>query len=229
MKFVIRLVSFLTLIALLSGCIAPGGSVDSRRRHIDNMSQQALKDLYRIRPSARNEIEQAAGYAVFSNVNVNVVFVGGGSGYGVVRDQRGNTRTYMKMGEASVGLGLGAKDFRAVLIFDNAGTMKRFITEGWTFGLNADAAARSKAKGAAAASEIVADSIRIYQITEGGLLLNASLKGAKFWTDDELNGVSRRATVQDNSNSATSSMPSGNGGANSEGGTVDYSEPIPVW
>ena len=225
MKFAVRLTAVVVFIALLAGCIAPGGSVDSRRRHIDSMSQQALKDLYRIRPSARQEIQDAAGYAVFSNVSVSVLFVGGGSGYGVVEDQRRNIRTYMKMGEAGLGLGFGAKDFRAVLIFNNAGTMKRFITEGWTFGLNADAAVRSETKGAAAASEIVTDSIRIYQITEGGLLLNASLKGAKFWGDDELNGISNRAPVQDSSNSS----PAAGSSSSDTGGTVDYSEPVPVW
>lgn len=230
MKSLIHLISVFIVVSLLSGCIAPGGSVESRRRHIDTMSQQALKDLYRIRPSAKNEIAQAAGYAVFSNVNVNVVFVGGGSGYGVVNDQRRHTKTYMKMGEASVGIGLGAKDFRAVLIFNNAGAMNRFVTEGWAFGLNADAAARSKTKGAAAASEIITDSVQIYQITEGGLLLNASLKGAKFWKDDELNGTVRRAAIDDNTNSSVRTVPSsGNGADANTGNGVDYAEPISVW
>jgi lipid-binding SYLF domain-containing protein len=225
MKFAVRLTGFLVMIALLGGCMAPGGDVDGRRRHIDAMSQQALRDLYRIRPAVRDEIEQAAGYAVFSNVSVSMVFVGGGSGYGVVEDQRNNRRTYMKMGEAGLGLGVGAKDFRAVMVFNNAGALKRFVTEGWAWGMNADAAARSETKGAAAAAEIVMDSVQVYQITEGGLLLNASLKGAKFWGDDELNGISHRAPVEDSSNAS----PAAGSSSQDSGGGVDYSEPVPVW
>jgi lipid-binding SYLF domain-containing protein len=222
MKILSRFVVLSVFFAWLSGCAAPGASNADRREHIDNMAQQALRDLNRINPSARREIDQAAGYAVFSNVSVSVVFLGGGSGYGVVEDQRDNKRIYMKMAEGGVGLGMGAKDYRLILVFNNAGTMKRFITEGWTFGVDADAAARSDKKGGAAAAEMVVDSIRIYQITEAGLMLDVSMKGAKFWTDDELNGNAHRAPVEDNGNAAPSS-------SSSPSGATQEGQPIPVW
>ena len=93
----------------------------------------------------------------------------------------------MKMGEAGIGLGLGAKDFRAVFVFHSADTMKRFIEHGWTFGVQADAAAKASDKGAAVGGEITADNITIYQLTESGLALQATLKGTKYWKDDSLN------------------------------------------
>ena len=93
----------------------------------------------------------------------------------------------MKMGEAGFGVGAGVKDFRALFIFESKSVMNRFIESGWQFGAQADAAAKAGEKGAAVAAEALVDGIRVYQLTENGLALQATLKGTKFWTDDALN------------------------------------------
>jgi lipid-binding SYLF domain-containing protein len=93
----------------------------------------------------------------------------------------------MKMGEVGLGLGLGVKDFRAVFVFDNQATFNRFVESGWEFGAHADAAAKAKDKGGAVGGEVLIDGITIYQLTESGLALQATIKGTKYWKDDELN------------------------------------------
>ena len=93
----------------------------------------------------------------------------------------------MKMGEAGVGFGLGVKDFRAVFVFHNRAVMEKFISSGWEFGGQADAAAKAGEKGAAIGGEAVFDGITIYQMTESGLALQATVKGTKYWKDEELN------------------------------------------
>ena len=93
----------------------------------------------------------------------------------------------MKMGEVGIGLGLGVKDFRAVFVFHDAKTLERFVEHGWAFGGQADAAAKAGDKGAAVAGEAVIDNITIYQLTESGLALQATVKGTKYWKDDSLN------------------------------------------
>jgi len=50
-----------------------------------------------------------------------------------------------------------------------------------------DAAAKTSDKGAAIGGEIVIDGITIYQLTEAGLALQATIKGTKFWKNDKLN------------------------------------------
>lgn len=105
----------------------------------------------------------------------------------MVRDARTGRDTYMKMGEAGLGLGLGVKDFRAVFVFDNQATMNRFVESGWEFGAHADAAAKARDKGGAVGGEVLVDGITVYQITENGLALQATIKGTKYWKDDELN------------------------------------------
>jgi lipid-binding SYLF domain-containing protein len=79
------------------------------------------------------------------------------------------------------------KDFRAVFVFRDRATMDRFINSGWEFGAHADAAAKTTDRGGAVGGEVVIDNITIYQLTEAGLALQATVKGAKFWKDDELN------------------------------------------
>lgn len=175
------------VVFLLSGCVTTGGNANDKRKEINSMRNRVISDLYHYHPAARNLIANAPGYAVFSNVNVNVVLASFSGGQGVVRDNRTGKDTYMKMGEAGVGLGLGAKDFRAVFIFHDDKTMERFINQGWEFGVHANAAAKASEKGGAVGGEILASNMTIYQLTETGLALQATVKGTKYWRDPNLN------------------------------------------
>lgn len=185
--FKIGLYSLLFAI-LLWGCATTRGTTPQDKRHaILDMKNETLSDLYKVHPQARSQIAKAPGYAVFSDANVNVIFASFGGGYGVVKNNKTGRHTYMKMGEIGIGLGLGVKDFRAVFIFHDYETMNQFIESGWEFGGHADAAAKASDKGAAVGGEILLDNITIYQLTESGLALQATVKGTKYWKYDALN------------------------------------------
>ncbi len=159
-----------------------------QRQEVLTMKNNTLSELYRLKPHTKSMIAEAPGYAVFSNANVNVIFASFGGGYGVVRDNSSGQDTYMKMGELGVGIGLGVKDFRAIFIFHDKATLDKFIDSGWQFGGHADAAAVADDKGVGAVGgEVVIDNITIYQLTKTGLALQATVKGTKYWKDDELN------------------------------------------
>ncbi len=175
------------LVAPLSGCVTTSGNADDQRKAINQMRNDVLTDLYRFHPAARSMVEGSPGYAVFSNVNVNIILASFAGGRGVVRDNHSGRDTYMRMGEAGIGLGLGVKDFRAVFVFHDRRTMERFITSGWEFGMHADAAAKAGDRGGAFGGEILLDNMTIYQLTETGLALQATLKGTKYWRDPNLN------------------------------------------
>ena len=184
--FKLSLLAFASLM-FLQGCSAPGANKGEKKATIDSMHQQVLADIYKINPSVRNKVNAASGYAVFSNVNVNLIFFSAGSGYGVTINNATGKKTYMKMGEAGIGFGAGVKDFRALFIFKSKSVMNRFIESGWQVGAHADAAAKAGDKGGAVGGEALVDGIIIYQLTETGLALQATLKGTKYWTDDSLN------------------------------------------
>ena len=184
----ISVVMYIILALSLGGCVTPEHKTSSQKRQaILSMKNNVLSDLYKVKPDVRSQIARAPGYAVFSNVNINIILASFGGGHGVVKNNRTGKHTFMKMGEVGLGFGAGVKDFRAVFVFHNSNTMKRFIDHGWAFGAQADAAAKASDKGAAVAGEITADNITIYQLTESGLALQATVKGTKYWKDDSLN------------------------------------------
>ena len=173
---------------VLCACSATGDTADEKRAHIAKMEEEALIALYAVKPATREEIKNAAGYGVFSNVGAQVLFVGGGGGFGAVTDNATGEKTYMKMGQATVGMGLGGKDFRAIFVFNDQLTMKKFVHEGWEFGGSAEATAKSEDKGGEAGEAgSFKEAIEVYQLTETGAIASATVGGTKYWKDDELN------------------------------------------
>jgi lipid-binding SYLF domain-containing protein len=154
------------------------------------MRDAVLDELYKLHPEAKAKIKHAVGYAVFSNVGINVVFASfaGGTGIVIKHGLIMNSETFMRMGSAGIGLGLGLKDFRAVFIFSDAAKLDSFVQYGWDFSGQADAAAKSDQKGAAiTGAATVIPGVEIYQITKNGLALQATLQGTKYWKNSDLN------------------------------------------
>ncbi len=183
----------LSLTLLLTQCTTVGGEsisedVVERRQAIKEMRQDVADQLYDVKPDVKAQIESATGYAVFSNANLNLLFASFGGGTGIVHDNKSDKDTYMNMGEIGFGFGAGIKDFRAVFVFHNKKALRRFIDKGWTFGGQADAAAiASDLGGAAVSGEAVVDNVTVYQITKSGLVLQAMVKGTRYWKNAELN------------------------------------------
>jgi len=176
-------------VAAATGCTsAKGKTVEEKRASVLSMEKKALADLYRQRPELEKKVESAPGYGVFSNIGTNIIFVTTGNGYGVVVDNETGERTYMKMAEVGVGIGLGVKDFRAVFVFNNPRTLQNFIYSGWEFGAEAEATAKSGEKGGAAdTAGSIGSGIEVYQLTESGVALQANVAGTKYWPDKALN------------------------------------------
>lgn len=181
------IISICLTAVLLTGCVTPRGTPDEQRTAIREMRSEVLSRLYKEKTSARAEVAGAPGYAVFSNANVNIILASFGGGYGVIRDNRNGSDTFMKMGEVGIGLGAGVKDYRVVFVFHDDETLKDFRDNGWSFGGQADAAAKASDQGAAVGAEAILDGVTVYQLTESGLALQATVKGTKYWKDDELN------------------------------------------
>jgi lipid-binding SYLF domain-containing protein len=182
------LFSLLILSVVLAGC-SPGKELTTpeKKDAINTMADETMQRLYTEKASTKDEVAKASGYAAFSNANVNIIFASAGGGYGVVVDNKTGKKTYMKMGSGGVGLGLGAKDLRQVIILSTPQTMNKFISSGWVFGGHADAAAKAGDKGGEKSGEGAIGDVKVYSLTESGLALQATVAGTKYWKDDELN------------------------------------------
>jgi lipid-binding SYLF domain-containing protein len=175
----------------LAACGPKGDTTAEKRKIVRDMRAATLNKLYALRPEAQGKLRQAAGYGVFSNIETKIMFVGGGSGYGLVVDNANGREIFMRMAKLQGGVGLGIQDFRAVFVFNDRATMKKFVEEGWQFGGGADASLKTGEKGASATGDVMVDTkvkpMEIYQFTESGVALSATAAGTKYWKDKELN------------------------------------------
>lgn len=160
------------------------------RTYLEFRRNETLRELYKLQPQARWEITKAKGYAVFSSLNVNLLLASMTGGRGIVHENGFFGKdTFMRMAQGGIGFGLGVKDFRAVFIFDDQTVLDKFLNSGWQFGAEADAAAKGGGAGAAASGAVeIAPGLRVYQLTENGLALQATVKGTKYWRDAYVNG-----------------------------------------
>ena len=186
------ILSMLTVICLgLLACSSAPESpyqVDEQRASVRDMASQTLIQLYQANPEAQDAIRNAAGYAVFSDFGMKVLYMGGAKGQGIAVNNATGETIFMKMFELQPGLGVGAERFRMVLVFDTPQAFNQFVTSGWEFGANAMAAAKSNTRGAAYSGAVsLSPDIHLYQLTEEGLIAGVSITGAKFYRDEELN------------------------------------------
>jgi lipid-binding SYLF domain-containing protein len=183
-------VIFLAIVSLflLTGLFHGKKDPEKQRQEILNMRQEALASLYNQVPIAEKEIRDALGYAVFSNKGINILVVSTANGAGVAHNKNTGEDIFMKMFSAGGGLGMGVKDFRGIFIFTTQEAFDLFVSEGWQAGAQADAAAKTDEEGEAIATAIdVGPGIKMYQITEKGLALQATIQGTKYWKDKDLN------------------------------------------
>lgn len=177
------------LMLVMVGCMGPkGNTIPEKQAYVINVRDKTLEELYAQKPEVKSRVEKAAGYGVFSNIGTKIFVLSTGNGFGVVVNNKTGKKTYMRMGEVGVGLGLGIKDFRAVFVFHNEDSLNQFITSGWQWGGEAEAAAKSGEKGGAAtAAENIERGVDVYQFTESGVALSATVSGTKYWRDKKLN------------------------------------------
>jgi lipid-binding SYLF domain-containing protein len=175
-----------------AGLFGPKGDTpDQKRAEARKQRDEILSKLYAAHPEAKDKIKKAAGYGTFNNKNMNLFLLSTGHGYGVVVDSKSGKETFMAMASIGGGLGLGAKDLSVVFIFKSADVMKTFVETGWQFGGEADATAKAGEEGGAVSKEGAVDTganlFEIYQITDTGVALQATVAGTKYWTDKKLN------------------------------------------
>jgi len=186
-----RLVLAIALICVIP-LSAQAASRNEQRAGIQKMQSDVLGKLYRTEPGTEKEIASAVGYAVFSSADVAALFISGSYGHGLAHDNRTGNETYMQMASAGVGLGIGIKDFRAVFIFTDANAFKDFVDTGLDLSGHADVAAKQGAKGKAVSGAAdILPGVKVYQLTDTGLLAQVMLKGTKYWKDSDLNEYDR--------------------------------------
>ena len=221
-----RLLTLALTLALASSAQAflfgpKGDSNAEKKANIRKQRDEMLAQLYAANPDMKKVLKQAAGYATFKQMNVNLFLLATANGYGVVVDNQARKETFMRVASLGGGVGAGLKDVRVIFVFHDPKVMKQFIEEGWQVGGQADAAAKYQDTGisaeqnvkggvsfrdgtvatgsstdlrtgtqksdAASAGLATRGGMEIYQFTQSGVALQATVAGTKYWKDSKLN------------------------------------------
>lgn len=189
MKTVLSVLSAAVLILSLQPAFAgqddpvKAAKAQKKRHKIDEMEKKTLKKLFGENSKAKRLFGRSYGYAVFDNTKVAFIFTGGG-GSGVAVEKTTGNRTYMRMGTGGVGLGLGAQVYRIIFLFQDKTMFDNFTTIGWQADASANAVAGTK--GANAEATFI-NGLAIFQMTGGGLMLQADIAGTRYWKSEKLN------------------------------------------
>ena len=188
MRVILSTMALLCLV--LQGCetapLTPGEKL-AKQDDVRYMAHQSLEQLYQANPDARDAVQNAAGYAVFSDIGFKILYGGGEKGNGIAINNATKQETFMKMFELQPGYGLGASKFRLILVFETPDEFNNFVTSGWEAGGNMMAAAKTNTSGSAWEGAVTLSSgVHMYQVTEEGLIVGVSITGGKFYKDSEL-------------------------------------------
>jgi len=161
---------------------------EKARADVKKNSAATLNALYKAVPASKKVVEGSAGYATFSNFGMKILVLGSGKGQGVAVNRKSKKETFMKMVEVQTGLGFGVKKFRLIWVFANESSLNQFINSGWETGGQATAGAKAGGKGDAYQGAIpVSQGVWLYQLTDTGVALELTVKGTKYYKDDDLN------------------------------------------
>jgi lipid-binding SYLF domain-containing protein len=181
MKTTWRLVCVVLLLTAVPLALAEGEDKKSKKRtKIDSRSSAILEEVLAESANAKELYDKAIGYAVFDNTKA-ALGISGGGGSGVAVDKASGKRTYMKMGTAGVGFGIGVKTYQVIMLFEKEKVFQNFVDNGWQADTQAGAAAGTAG---AAAKTTFHNGVAVFVRTKKGLMASADVSGTKYWKSD---------------------------------------------
>jgi lipid-binding SYLF domain-containing protein len=177
-----------TLAVVLPVTDANASSPDEQRAEIRAMASSTLEQLYAAKPSAKKAVQNAAGYAVFSEISTKILMAGGGGGKGIVVDTKSPQETFMMMAMLQAGYGVGITKSHLVWVFERESDLRNFINNGVVLGADINLEANAGAGGGLydGAAEI-SPGVWLYQMSDAGLALDLTVEGTKYFKDADLN------------------------------------------
>lgn len=193
MKKIIALL--FTSLVILSGCQSTGkdgkpltpAEIVQKRAATLKMSTTGLDALIKQNPAVKKEIEEAAGYAVFSTTNVNILLIVVARGEGVLYDKRRSTPIFMEALKTGEGLGAGYQDQYQVVIFKSTKAIDQFLLtsiDGQKGGIDIDA---NFSAGSGGVIRSLNPDIIFYTVGLSGYDLQANYGGTLYLVDQQLN------------------------------------------
>ena len=182
---------------LLTGCQVTGqnekpltpAEILQKRQDTIEMAKTGLDALIKQNPKAKEEVEKAAGYAVFNTTNINVVLIVLARGEGILYDKRRKEPVFMQAVKAGEGVGAGYQTQYQIIIFKTTSAIDQFLlasVDGQQGGLDVEA---NFSAGSGGVIRSFNPNITFYTVGLSGYDLQANYGGALFLVDQQLNDV----------------------------------------
>ena len=139
-------------------------------------AHQAMVVMTKADPGLDRVRADSAGYAVFATVGKGGLGVGGAHGTGVLFEG-GSATGATSLTQVTVGLQAGGQAYSEVVFFENEKSMSAF--KRGELVLSAQVSAVVVKSGAAASARYV-DGVKVFTLTKGGLMLEATVGGQKL-------------------------------------------------
>jgi len=170
-----------------SAFAASAEKIAREKLEIRNKVATALENLYEVKPRAQRVIAECPGYAVFLNSGFRAVIFGRNHGRGLARNNRTGEEVFMRMGEYSVGLGVGAKEYTMIFVFGTQDAYNKFVKSGWKCNVEGELTAKDRESGGSFEGAVcVGPEIWVYQMATRGLMASVDIKGTEYFRDKKL-------------------------------------------
>lgn len=173
-------------LAMASAIALPNAGNAASRQVIDARVRQALEKLYRTNPGARQLEEQSHAVLIMPYVLKGGLFVGGSYGEGaLLRNSPSGlswpAEAYYSVASASMGLQIGVQKSSHALFFMTKDAFERFrYNDGWEVGADAEVTFPDAGLNAQLNTTEANKPIIGVVFGQDGLLIGASLQGAKY-------------------------------------------------
>jgi len=155
------------------------------RIEIDAVAANTLDAVLGKSVAAKTLFDRSYGYAVFDSRKSSFLITTG-KGIGVAVRKDSGERTYMHVATLGANLGAGVQFYQGLFLFENKAAFDSFVNRGW----QADAGAGATlGKASLEAQAKFTNAMAYYQLSETGIMLDATLSGTKYWKSQELNDL----------------------------------------
>lgn len=149
-------------------------------QEIDIKADAALQQFRDEVPAGEEFLQAARGVLVIPEVTKAALIVGGEYGEGVLRIG-GESVEYYRMAAGSVGLQIGGQVSTLVMVFLTDAALAEFRqSDGWTAGVTGQVAVIRQGAGTTVDTETHRNPVAAFVFGNKGLMVDASLEGAKF-------------------------------------------------
>ena len=167
-------------IVMFGGLLFAGPSFGKTDKEIDASADAAMDRFYKLVKDGKDVVAKSKGMLVLPNVKKGAFIVGAEYGQGAMRIG-GKTVEYYSMGAGSLGAQIGGQSRDIIIAFMTSETLKKFrASSGWEAGVDGGVTMVNVGAGESAITAMANEPIVAFVLDAKGLMLDVSMKGAKF-------------------------------------------------